>query len=665
MREEGRDSDDMDAAVRYSILGTVRAVREGRELEAGPPKRVALLALLLLRAPGPVALSEAVEVLWADAPPASAVNVVHRHIGELRRALEPGLRSRTHAEHLVRAADGYRLLVDASTSDLLRFRGLRTEARQAAEAGEPARAARLFLEATGLWRGPVVAAGTRVARHPLFTSVGHEFVATVKEAADLILSAAPASAEELLTALRRAVDGHPLDEALHSRVMAALAATGRQAEALSHYEVVRHTLATKPGVEPGPVLRAARQDLLGHGAPLDSGGPAAGSPPGRPVARAVSELRGEGIALPGQLPPDSVAFAGRRPAVERCMALLPPPGHRHPYATTAVICGMPGVGKTALAVRWAHEIADRFPDGQVHLDLRGHDPVRPPLSTQQAMREVLYALDISHPRLSTASLTSLYRSALAGLRLLVLLDDARDCEQVRGLLPATPGALTVVTSRRRLEGLAVTDDAQVVPLGPMSREEGLELLDRRLGSRRTHAEPVAAREIVDLCAGLPLALALTAARAAVNPTFSLAALAAGLRADSDTLAPFAGPDPRTDLRQRFSRTCQNLSPGAAALFRLVGVHAAADITVDTASGLTGTAAHSTRQHLAELVDHHLLTEEAPGRYACHGLLRVYANELGDGVVAPVPPAATHLGTSRRKPASPRHPQERRQQDHAP
>jgi DNA-binding SARP family transcriptional activator len=163
----------MDATVRYTLLGTVRALRGDTELDLGPPKRLALFSLLLLRAPGPVSLNDAVDVLWPDEPPASAVNVVHRHIGVLRKILEPGLHSRTDAEHLARAADGYRLLVDASASDLLRFRDLRAQAQLAVKAGDPVQAAHDFAEALRLWRSPVVADGTSVARHPVFTSVGH------------------------------------------------------------------------------------------------------------------------------------------------------------------------------------------------------------------------------------------------------------------------------------------------------------------------------------------------------------------------------------------------------------------------------------------------------------------------------------------------------------
>ncbi|MFJ7495184.1 BTAD domain-containing putative transcriptional regulator [Streptomyces sp. NPDC097727] len=600
--------------MRYSILGTVRALRGDTEIELGPPKRMALLALLLLRAPGPLTLSEAVDILWEDEPPASATNVVHRHIGALRRTLEPGLRSRTHAVHLVRAADGYRLLADPSTSDLLRFRDLRAQAQLARRGGAPARAAQDFMEALRLWRGPVVAAGTRVARHPVFTSVGHEFVATVKEAANAVLTAEPTLTEEVLAVLRRAVECHPFDEALHSRIIAALAATGRQAEALEQFESIRRGLADELGVQPGPELRAAQQHLLQR--------KVSGSPihlPGQPP-------RTDG---PAQLPADCMSFAGRQQALSQCLELLPLEGESRPLTMTAAICGMAGVGKTTLAVHWGHMVADHFPDGQIFVDLQGHHPTQPPLDTDAAIAEVLDALDMdnSRSRPSSTAPGSAYRSALAGRRLLLVLDDAVDCEQVRPLLPATPGCLAIVTSRRRLEGLGVTDNARLVTLEPMTRQEGLELLDRRLGTDRTRAEHAAAEEIVELCGGLPLALAVAGTRVLIQPVFPLASLAAKLQDATDSLDVLSSRDARTDVRDAFHRSYDALGGSAARLFRLLGLHPSRDITVSAAASLAGTDLRRTRRHVAELMDHHLLVELVAGRYTCHELLRTYATEL--------------------------------------
>ncbi|MGW0812808.1 BTAD domain-containing putative transcriptional regulator [Streptomyces viridiviolaceus] len=605
----------MDATVRYSVLGTVRALRGDTEIDLGPPKRMALLALLLLRAPGPLTLSEAVDILWDDEPPASAANVVHRHIGALRRTLEPELRSRTHAVHLVRAADGYRLLVDASTSDLLCFRDLRARAQLALKGGAPAQAAQDFMAALRLWRDPVVAAGTQVARHPVFTSVGHEFTATVKEAADAVLRAAPALTEEVLTALRRAVEHHPFDEALHCRIITALASTGRQAEAMKQFEGIRRGLADELGVEPGPELRATQQRLLRRRVV------------GEPY-RAARQPRT--TAGPAQLPADCPSFAGRRQVLDQCLELLLPlEGESRPATTTAAICGMAGVGKTTLAVHWSHLIADHFPDGQIHVDLRGHHPSRPPLDPAAALAEVLDALGAGsgRSRLGGAALGSAYRSALAGRRALLLLDDAVDCEQVRPLLPAAPGCLAIVTSRRRLEGLAVTDDVRLVTLDPMTREEGVELLERRLGTDRARAERTAVEEIVELCGGLPLALAVAGTRVLNRPGHTLASLATALQDPADSLDVLAGGDPRTNTRDVFHRSYDALSASAAKLFRLLGLHPSRDITLPAAASLAGTDLRRARHDIAELMDHHLLVELVAGRFTWHELPRTYAAEL--------------------------------------
>ncbi|MGW2712322.1 BTAD domain-containing putative transcriptional regulator [Streptomyces sp. NPDC001356] len=599
----------------------MRASRGDTEIDLGPPKRLALLALLLLRAPGPLTVGEAVDILWDDEPPASAVNVVHRHIGALRRTLEPELRSRTHATHLVRAADGYRLLVDTSTSDLLHFRDLRAQAQLALRSGAPARAAQHFMEALRLWRGPTVAAGTRVARHPVFTSVGHEFVATVKEAADAVLTAEPALTEEVLTMLRRAVESHPFDEALHCRIIAALAASGRQAAALEQFEHIRRGLADELGVEPGPELRAAQQHLFQRRIAAGTEHPAP-----RPV----------GVARPAQLPADCLSFAGREQALGQCLELLPLQGESRPPTMTAAVCGMAGVGKTTLAVHWGHLVADHFPDGQIYVDLQGHHPSQGPLEPGAAIAEVLEALGVQHHQSypSAAALGSAYRSALAGRRLLLLLDDAVDCEQVRPLLPATPGCLAIVTSRRRLEGLAVTDNARIITLDPMTRQEGLELLDRRLGTDRTRAERAAAEELVELCGGLPLALAVVGARALTQPRFPLASLTAGLRDTADSLDALSSRDARTSTRDAFHRSYDALGSSAARLFRLLGLHPSRDIALPAAASMAGTDLRRTRQDVAELMDHHLLVELVAGRYTCHELLRAYAAELSSLLDSP-------------------------------
>ncbi|WP_238696816.1 BTAD domain-containing putative transcriptional regulator [Streptomyces sp. BBFR25] len=601
----------MDAKVHYSVLGTVRAMRGERQLAVGPPKRLALLSLLVLRAPGPVSLRDAVDVLWDHEPPASAVNIVHRNIGALRKLLEPGLSSRALAEHLSRSADGYRLLLDASTSDLLHFRDLRARAQLAVKNGDAAEAALHFTDALRLWRSPVVADGTQVAQHPVFTSVGHEFVATAKEAADVVLTAAPASTEEVLTALRRAVEGHPFDEALHSHIIAALATTGRQAEALDQFERIRRTLADDLGVEPGAGLRSVQQRYLRRN-------------------RAHNATTGPQSAPaffgPVHLPDNSVPFVGRTEELNRCRRFLPSAASSNSTATIVALCGMAGVGKTTLAVHWARESTEHFPDGQIYVDLQGHHPTRAPLGTAHAMRAVLDALG-SRPSgedRDDAALGLTYRSALARRRLLLVLDDVRDCEQVRPLLPAAAGSLVVLTSRRRLEGLAVTHHARLVTLAPMALDEGVELLERRIGSERVRAEQAFAEQIVELCGGLPLTLALAGTRALMRSRFSLASLAAELR---EGLVALSSRDARTDASTAFRRSYDALSAGAARMLRLLALHPSHEFTLRAAASLAGSDLRTARENLAELADHHLLEEVAPERYTRYELLRSFAADL--------------------------------------
>ncbi|MFC4031725.1 BTAD domain-containing putative transcriptional regulator [Streptomyces polygonati] len=617
----------MLTAVRYTVLGPVRVWRGDSELTPGPPKQQALLALLAVRAPEPVAVHEAVDLLWDEDPPDSAVNVVHRHIGGLRRLLEPGLPPRSEGAHLIRTSGGYRLAADSASLDLARFRELRASAQRAVAAGAAEEGVRLLVEALRLWQGPVTVGGMpRLRDHPVFVAVENEYVATAKEAADATPWEVSGLAEEVLAALRRVAAGrHRLDEALQARIITALAASGRQAEALELFGSVRADLAEELGMDPSPELRAAHEQVLrqsaGSYAATGDSPPPAGPDSTRTAVR------------PAQLPADIASFVGRQDELARSRALLEPDDQgAHAPVVIGAISGMAGVGKTTLAVRWAHMVEDRFPDGQLYVNLRGFHPAMPPLSSLEAMRDVIDALGVKPGRMpdSPDALASLYRSLFAGRRFLILLDNARDSEQVRPLLPAAGGCLAIITSRHRLDGLIVADNARFIPLGLLSRAEGVELLIRRLGEQRVTAERAAAEAIVDLCGRLPLALAIASARAVLHPTFPLASIAAELRESQGGLDAFATHDTRTDARSIFSWSYQALSPAAARLFRLLSLHAAPDIAAPAAASLAGAPLREVRRQLAELVEHHLLTEHTPGRFTCHELLRAYAAELCEG-----------------------------------
>ncbi|MDT9689871.1 BTAD domain-containing putative transcriptional regulator [Streptomyces sp. P9(2023)] len=643
----------------YRILGPVRVWRGHTELTSGPPKQQALLALLLARAGQLLTPQEVIDALWEE-PPGSAVNVVHRHVGALRRLLEPELPSRADAQRLLRQAGGYRLRVDAGELDLLHFRSLREEARRAIAGGDAAKGVGLLVDALGMWGG---LAGTglppRVAAHPLFTALNQEYLATVKEAADAALTTDHTHGELVLSLLQQAGHHYPFDEALYARLVTALAALGRQAEALAVHASVRSRLVDELGVDPGPELRAAHERVLRQTVPVTV--PAAvpvavpvAAPITAPVPAADGEDRdggdggsdgdsGDGAAtvarpsappqlLPAQLPADIATFAGRESELDLSRT-LPATDAAPSTSTTAVIAaisGMAGVGKTTLAVHWAHQVTHRFPDGQLYVNLRGFHPTMAPLDPPDVMREVISALGVPPQRVpdKPEALPAFYRSLLAPRRLLILLDNARDSEQVRPLLPGAPGCLTLITSRHRLDGLVVTHTVRFIGLEVLSRAEGVEFLTRRLGVERIAAEPAAAEDIIELCGHLPLALAIVGARALLNPRFALAAVAEELRATRGSLDAFTSSDASADARSVFSWSYQALGPAAARLFRLLGgAHPGPELSVPAAASLSGVAVRDARRHIAELVDSHLLTEDAPGRFSCHELLRAYAKEL--------------------------------------
>ena len=589
--------------VEFGVLGPVLVRRAGVEPALGSPQERALLALLLVRAGQPVAVSEIVLVLWGPRPPHSAVNVIRRHVGSLRRLLEPGLATRAVGRWLVRDAGGYRLATDAGSLDLLRFRRLRGEA---ALQDSPAAAVELLGEALSLWRGPVAAGiPAEVRERAGFGAVDRERLAAVREAADAALGAGVP--EAVLAELRAAAVDHPMDEPLLARLILALAATGRRTEALDTYRAACARLAEELGIDPGAELRdAAGRAGLREPSPAPS------------------------VPVPAQLPHDLPTFTGRRSELDEVLALFTrDDGHPAETVVISAIGGMAGIGKTTLAVHWAHRIADRFPDGQLYVDLRGYDRSGAVMGVGEAVRLFLDALGVPPERVphGVDAQVALYRSLLAGKRFLVLLDNARDTDQVRPMLPGTPGCLTIVTSRSRLSGLVSGHGAHALALHPLDAGQAHAFLARRLGAGRLAGEDRAVAEISALCAGLPLALACVAARAAAHPHFPLSAIAAELRAAHGSLDAFSRTDPSANVGAVFSWTSGSVPPSAARLFRLLALHPGPDFSAPAAAALAGTPVRETRRLLTELADVHLIGERLPGRYAFHDLLRAHATEL--------------------------------------
>jgi tetratricopeptide (TPR) repeat protein/transcriptional regulator with XRE-family HTH domain len=343
---------------------------------------------------------------------------------------------------------------------------------------------------------------------------------------------------------------------------------------------------------------------------LAADGSAPGGPPG----------------VPRQLPAAVAEFAGRAEELAALAGMLENAAGTPGTVVISAIGGTAGVGKTALALHWAHQVAARFPGGQLHVNLRGFDPSGMPAAPEAAIRGFLDALGVPPERIPAqpGAQAGLYRSLLADQRMLIMLDNARDEAQVRPLLPAAPGCLVLVTSRNQLSGLAAADGARLLSLDVLPHDEAVQLLTARVGPGRAAAEPGALDEIAAVCACLPLALAVAAARAAARPAFPLALLAAELRDATGRLDALDTGDPAGSVQTVFSWSYRQLTDGAARLFRLLGLHPGPDISVPAAASLAAVDAAGARRRLGELARAHLLAEHAPGRYAFHDLLRAYA-----------------------------------------
>ncbi|EXG82104.1 AfsR/SARP family transcriptional regulator [Cryptosporangium arvum] len=598
--------------LRFTILGPVGVRRGDLELEAGGRQQRVVLALLLARAGSNVSVSELIDALWEEDPPTSAVNVVHRHIGMLRRVIEPDLPVRMVGNYIIRTAAGYRLRADIESLDLLRFRALADQAR---DATAPGRAIRLYTEALTLWQGPSAAGLESMSGvHPVCVAIDAECSLVVREAADVALRDGPVGL--VIPALRRAAQLSPLDEALQARLILLLAADGRQSEAVDLFRTVRRRLDEELGVEPSRELFDAYERLL-HQRTTPSTRPA------RPVPMPAGPQ-----PVPAQLPADHPFFSGRGEVLARAEALLAE-DRRHNRPTVALaIDGMPGVGKTTVAVHLGHRLALDYPDGQLYADLRGFADEGAAMAPAEALQGFLSSLGVPLSDIPTElhALAGLYRSMLAGRSVLIVLDNCRDYEQLRHLLPAAPKSLVIVTSRTRLTGLIAGGGGQPLPLDLPSRAEAQAFVARRLGHERVAAEPAAVDEIVDRSGRLPLALALVTARAAVLPGTTLTAIAAEL-ATTRELVGF-GPDAATDLRVVFSWSYRALTPDAARLFRLLPLHPGPDLTPVSAAALAGIDTRTGVALLGELTSHMML-HGRDGRHQLHGLLRAYAEYLSE------------------------------------
>jgi DNA-binding SARP family transcriptional activator len=601
--------------MQFGILGPL-LVRDGNTVvEVLAARQRVLLADLLVHAGQAVSAGALVETVWDGAPPAGGAATLRTYVMRLRRALGPDAGSRVVARY-----PGY--LIDAREQevDLLRFTALCREGGAAVRARAWERASAVLAEALGLWRGAPLA---DVPSHILHRD-------EVPRLEQLRLQALEWRIEvglhlgrhrELVTELQTLAVDHPLRERFQAQLMLALHRCGRQAEALEAYRNARMALVADAGVEPGLDLQQLHQRILHANPDLTAPTLADGDEP--------AVLTGPATPLvPRQLPAAVPHFAGRMDALETLDRLMEP-ATRTGGAVISVIGGTAGAGKTALAVRWAHQVAERFPDGQLYVNLRGFGPSDTPMTSAEAIRGFLDALQVPADRIpaETGTRAGLYRSVMAGRRMLVVLDNARDADQVRPLLPGSPGCVVLVTSRSQLAGLIAAEGASVLTLDVLSGAEARALLAGRLGTARIEGEPEAAADLADACARLPLALSIVAARAATRPGFPLSALAVELRRGPNPLDRLDTGDPVTSIRAVFSWSYEDLDAAAARMFRLLGVHPGPDVSASAAASLADVPLDQARRALTELAGAHLVTEHAPDRFAFHDLLHAHAAEL--------------------------------------
>jgi DNA-binding SARP family transcriptional activator/transcriptional regulator with XRE-family HTH domain/tetratricopeptide (TPR) repeat protein len=605
-----------------TVLGPLETWRDGAQLSAGPAARRAVLGLLLMN-PGVLVSRDAiVDALWEASPPRTAVGLVQAHVSRLRRVLQARKDSADGHGMIDSVQGGYRLNLSVNEVDLLLFRDLATRAG-AARGRDDAGACDLYERAIGLWRGEPLADVTMLQGHPGIALLRQELGDVLLRYADVAF--ALAEYHRVLPRLLALAVAEPLNESAHARLMIALAGSGQQAAAIRVYEDLRARLDRELALYPGEELAQAHVRVLRQDMPA---GERRGRHAPAPAAPWVPRQLSAASWVPRQLPAAARYFSGRDDVLDNLSALLKRDTDVTGGMVIAALTGMGGIGKTALAVHWAHRTADQFPDGQLFVDLHGFSPSKMPLAPSEAMYGFLSSFDVPASRIpeDLAGRVALFRSLVVGKRMLIVLDNAQDADQVRPLLPGSPGCFVLVTSRNRLTGLAASDGAHLLALGVLSETESCDLVARHLGAARVMAEPAAVSELIAWCGRLPLALCDVAARAASRPGLPLSALAAEMRDERQRLDALETGESATSVRMAFSLSRMRLGGLACRMFRLLGIHAGPDITVPAAASLAGVERNQAQLALVELCDEHLLTEHALGRYACHDLLRAYAVE---------------------------------------
>ena len=603
------------------LLGPVDVVINGELRPIHGLRRKAVLAALALRQGEVVSVDWLVEVVWGASAPSTSRNTLQSHVSYLRGVL--GSKNAIFAQ-----PPGYLLDLNYGT-DVRHAERLLRQARQSAE---PKKTVQDLTTALNLWRGQPLA---DVSGQPWLDEQAERLDVLRVEITRALYEARMSAGEHraLVPELEQLAAEHPLDEQIQAQLMLALYRSGRQADALAVYQRIRHDLIENLGVDPSQALRDLEIAILRQDPAIDrlaqSGGFSRRTarppvPAQLPSAPAFVGRQEELVSLDALIPGAPDSSETRRSSETRGSSQTEPDS-----AAIAVLSGTPGVGKTALAVYWAQRVSAQFPGGQLFANLQGFDPGGAAQEPGDVLRRFLEAFGVPESRIPAdlAAQAGLYRSTLAGKRVLVVLDNARDAKQVRPLLPGSPGCMALVTSRNRLAGLVATEGATSLTLDLLTAADARELLTRRLGSARVAREPDAVDDIIAGCARLPLALTVAAARAATAPHFPLAAVASELRGGSRALDPFHAGDTASDVRSVFSWSYRALTADAARLFRLVGLHNGPDFSLPAAASMAAIEPGRAQALLAELTRAHLIAEHTPSRYAFHDLLHAYASEL--------------------------------------
>jgi DNA-binding SARP family transcriptional activator len=596
--------------VYFKVLGTLRVQRDGERVDLGGLRQQRLLVMLLLNADKVVSADRLLEAMWDGEPPVTARRQLHNAVAALRRSFAA-------AKHLVvKDGPGYRIHVDQQDIDAHRFTTMVASASAAAAAGRTAAAVELLETALALWEGPALSG----LNSSVFEIVAARFeenrLSATERLIGLRLDGGDAAA--LVPQLGELVSQHPLREETRKLLMLALHRCGRKADALTTYEQCRRMLRDELGVDPGASLRELYERILRDDRPRTAS----------PAPSRAAEHSNRSF-----LPYDTAHFTGR---AEELRFLT---GCRSAAGTALSILavdGMPGVGKTTLAVRLAHQLAHRFPDGHLFVDLHGHTADQEPLGTDAALERLLLDFGVARDQIPHDSRhrAARWRAELAERRVLVVLDNALDARQIRPLLPGTGKALVIVTSQRRLAGL---DGVTSRSLDVFSPAEAAALFTRIAGLGRTGSRPDAVAEIVALCGFLPLAISIAASRFHNRPAWTLEHLVVRLRDRAKRLGVLSLDD--RSVAAQFEASYRKLSAGQRKLFRVLGgtTHPGEEFDAGTAALLLNQPVPDAERLLEELFDAHLVRQRTAGRYHFHDLVQDHArgkvDELdpGDGL----------------------------------